>query len=656
MSQRHLRPYQRTAVDQAALTHDTRARATVVLPCGTGKTLVAAHLTADQPRVAVFAPTIALVEQLADDFTAAAPDRPMILVCSPAPAHPARPAAPGGPATPQVTDTDDIPASDLTPQRPGDLVTTDLDTLTTALRATPDVLLVSTYASAATVAAATTAAGITWDSVVADEAHRTAGLADKAWALALNDDALPARRRLFTTATPRQFATDPDSIDTDGEPLQVASMTDPALYGPLIQPLTLRQAITDGWLSDYRIAVVAVPDTHAQNLVSRTGLTPTGELLDLRAAAAQIALARYAATHPDLNAVIAFHNRISDSQAWTNTWHGAMDALDPGQRPSGGSTVTHLDGSMPRDHRTHALNALRNPTRGRLTVVSNCRVLSEGVDVPALDAVLLAAPRTSGPDIVQIIGRALRPHPSAPGRKALVIIPVVVPDDTDPTAIETAAVTRGYLPAWQVLTTMATEDEALFTTLARRRAAIDTGTPTPDAEEDGQDMLDLDLELLPPETAARFTLRLIRSTTSTWATLAAHAQAHVAAGHTLTPPAAYRTRDGYPLGQRLRAARTAYRAKRLHPHVIRLLEAVPGWTWTGTGRAARTFDGWLTLLDAHLERTGATTVLPFEKTTTPDGTLAPLGRWVHDRAATPHTLTPAQRTELNRRLPGLLHP
>jgi predicted helicase len=70
----------------------------------------------------------------------------------------------------------------------------------------------------------------------------------------------------------------------------------------------------------------------------------------------------------------------------------------------------------------------------RLCVVSNCRVFAEGVDVPALDAVLFAAPRTSGPDIVQIIGRAIRPHPHGTDHKALVIVPVLLPSDADDTA------------------------------------------------------------------------------------------------------------------------------------------------------------------------------------------------------------------------------
>ena len=60
------------------------------------------------------------------------------------------------------------------------------------------------------------------------------------------------------------------------------------------------------------------------------------------------------------------------------------------------------------------------------SVISNARCLTEGVDIPLVDAVLFSDPKQSVIDIVQAAGRAMRTHPE----KSLgyIIIPVIIDD------------------------------------------------------------------------------------------------------------------------------------------------------------------------------------------------------------------------------------
>src|SRR5690606_15255242 len=81
--------------------------------------------------------------------------------------------------------------------------------------------------------------------------------------------------------------------------------------------------------------------------------------------------------------------------------------------------------------------------------------LSEGVDVPALDAVMFLTPRGSQVDIVQAVGRVMR---KAPGKKlGYIILPVVVPSGVP--AAEALNDNKRYQVVWQVLQALRSHDE-----------------------------------------------------------------------------------------------------------------------------------------------------------------------------------------------------
>ncbi|GHH81580.1 hypothetical protein GCM10018781_64530 [Kitasatospora indigofera] len=165
-----------------------------------------------------------------------------------------------------------------------------------------------------------------WDVIVVDEAHHTTGNLDKAWAQVHDNDVLPARHRLYMTATPlvfdRQKGTErgvpPDRV--------VASMDDHSLYGPTVYSISLAKSIDQGLLADYRIVVITVRNEDLLHTLRRDTSTWTSEAL--RAAAAQLALT-LAQQRYDLRRTLTFHPSIAAAKTFADTLPGTA-ALRPG--------------------------------------------------------------------------------------------------------------------------------------------------------------------------------------------------------------------------------------------------------------------------------------------------------------------------------------
>jgi superfamily II DNA or RNA helicase len=282
------------------------------------------------------------------------------------------------------------------------------------------------------------------DVLVADEAHRTVGPVTTVggggtFGLVTNRRALPARARLFATATPRNGG--PSSARW-GSAMQY--MDNEALYGKVTGTYTLRQAIEDGYLCDYQVCLVGVDQREIGRVLGHdvdtvpvdltgTGLEdPHGSKVSLTTAA--IAVAKLIAQHRRCR-VMVFHNRIAASRRFVDILVNQVIPLMPQMRGRAGIAI-HVDAQTPVEERAAVLDTLRStdPAANQWTVVSNVGVFAEGVDVPELDAVVFAAPRWSIVDIIQIVGRALRiDHARLDGyhRPAAVMMGVLVRDGGD---------------------------------------------------------------------------------------------------------------------------------------------------------------------------------------------------------------------------------
>lgn len=546
------RPDQQEALDRLAAALSGHRRTQLNMPCGSGKTLVGAwHAQASGARIAVvLAPSLALVQQTAAAWLQVHPTARLLLVCSDA-------TTAAGIAerqdAPQELDAQlDMGVMPAVTTRP-DTVARHLDQ-TVAGRLT---LIVGTYHSSPAIAAALQLADTrpSIDLLVLDEAHQLAGRVSDAFATALRDAVLPARQRLFMTATPVRLGNlaDDDALDElerlDDRPL--LSMDDTTVFGEVAYRLSAGEAIARGLLADYRVLVVA----------GDAG----GSAEDDAVHALVDAIRRH-----HVRRVLTFHNLVAAARRFAARVSALLEV-------DGVPVVAEaVDGGMSNSAVRAALGRLGDPSASnRVTVVASARVLQEGVDVPAVDAVLFADPRTSNVDIVQAVGRALRLHPGKRHGCIVVPLPVRVDEDDDD---QLAASRYGHV--WRVLRGLRAHDDRVAAQLdeaTRRWTASGTAKPTlPDwLEVTGVNHDDLPQVLV----------RIVRGSSAVWEQWYGLLQRETDRLGSAAPITTSTVVSGRKLGVWIGGQRWLHARQLLRADKVARLELIPGWSWSSTAAA-----------------------------------------------------------------------
>ncbi|MFM2199931.1 MAG: hypothetical protein RLZZ505_3363 [Verrucomicrobiota bacterium] len=278
----------------------------------------------------------------------------------------------------------------------------------------------TTYQSGEALAKAARAAKFTFDLGIMDEAHKTVGDGAKLFSHLLHDKNLTIRRRLFMTATERRYKGQSDTV---------LSMDDPATYGETFHLLSFKRAMEydPPILSDYKIISIAVSREEVAELIRKNTFVrpdkgPWNEEIEADMLASLIALRKAMRKYPIRHAV-SFHGSIQRAELFKT--HN--DAFTQSFRKYGKLETFHVSGQTPTGTRARIIGEF---ARAERALITNARCLTEGVDVPGIDCVLFADPRRSAVDIVQAVGRALRP---SPGKQfGYVIVPIL--HDADATA------------------------------------------------------------------------------------------------------------------------------------------------------------------------------------------------------------------------------
>jgi superfamily II DNA or RNA helicase len=387
-------------ISDALLTHP---RATVVMPCGTGKTLVQlwAAERLSPKTVLVLVPSLALLSQTLGEWchhTSWGDRFEYLCVCS-------------DPSVSAEQDAIAIRSTDVPFH-----VDTDPGIVRRFLNrpATDAVRVVfSTYQSAPVVAKGLQGLW-PFDLGIFDEAHKTAGLVGGTFALALDDARLRIRKRLFFTATPRHF--DIRHRDREGD-FTVVSMDDAAVYGPRAYAQTFADAVALGIICDYRVVVAVVDPAEVDSFAIHHGVTLVrGDRQATRWVATQIAVSK-AIRSIGATKIITFHSRVKQADLFaSDTLRGIGQYLD-------GFIVDHVNGAQRVGDRKDILSGFRDARR---RLVTNARCLTEGVDLPAVDMVVFSDPRRSRVDIVQAVGRAMRRPRDGVKTLGYVVVPVLL--------------------------------------------------------------------------------------------------------------------------------------------------------------------------------------------------------------------------------------
>jgi superfamily II DNA or RNA helicase len=447
-------PHQTQAINN--VTKNLGKRGQMISACGTGKTLAALWISErlEATRSLVLVPSLTLLSQTVSEWLANAKEPFAYLpVCSD------ETVSRGNDAAVMFTSDLEYP------------VTTDPDAITKFLRKRGRLVVFSTYQSSPQVAAAQAAGRVPgFDLVIADEAHRCAGRVSSGYGTVLDDEAIRARQRLFMTATPRTYTARVQK-KADEADIEIASMDDENVFGPVVHQLNFGEAIEKGLLSDYRVVVVGIDDGRYKQMVDNRRIVKTDKDLetDAETLAKHVALIK-AIRDYDLRRTITFHSRIKTANEFANMLPKVASWMKIHQRPKVDLVTDHVSGEMSTGERNRRLDRLRNIDPGQSFVLTNAQCLSEGIDVPTLEGVAFIDPRRSQVDIVQAVGRAIRL--SEDKTLGTIVIPVFLRDTDDP---EAALEASEFEPVWAIVRALRSHDDVFGQALDSIRTNLGGG-------------------------------------------------------------------------------------------------------------------------------------------------------------------------------------
>ncbi len=484
-AQKKPRDHQKAAIADVLKGFFEADRGKLIMACGTGKTFTAlkiAEQLAPKGHVLFLVPSLSLLAQTLREWTAESA-RPIhsLAVCS---------------------DTSIGKRNEKSDDDKGDITTYDLAFPATTSaqqivsqyeavrrmaekkKAPPQMTVVfSTYQSIEAVSQAQKAGLPEFDLVVCDEAHRTTGVTlsgeDESHFVKVHDAAfIKAKKRLYMTATPRVYG-DEAKMKAGQADAELCSMDNVEQFGPEFHRLGFGEAVSKSLLSDYKVLVLAVDEKYVSKTFQSQIADANNELnLDdaVRITGCWNGLAKRfdktTATDADLQGdaqhmrrAVAFSRSIKDSKAFVERF-GQIVAAYRETHPDAENLLQceldHVDGTFDALKRNARLDWLKaSAPENTCRILSNARCLSEGVDVPALDAVLFLNPRKSIIDVVQSVGRVMR---RAEGKKyGYIILPIGIPADVP--AEEALKNNEKYKVVWQVLQALRAHDDRFNATV-----------------------------------------------------------------------------------------------------------------------------------------------------------------------------------------------
>lgn len=480
-SSKQPRPHQIPAIEAVVNGFETADRGKLIMAPGTGKTytsmVIAEEMAAkkDGPfRILYLVPSIQLLSQSLRGWTADSKyreDMDTFAVCS------------DRKVTKKVkgeNEIEDIAAADL-----GYPATTDYQKLLDrqkdiekAESQSKFLVVFSTYQSIDVISDAQKNGFYEFDLVVCDEAHRTTGATESgkeasAFVKVHSNDNIKAKKRLYQTATPRIYGEDAKQ-KADEMSVVIADMNDEVIYGQEFYRIGFGDAVNKGILTDYKVMVLAVDEeVIARRFQTMLASKDDDELkfddvtkiigcwngLIKRKSNSNIISAN------PMKRAIAFAGTIRESKLIKEMFTEVVDMYineSGDQREAVRVEIDHADGSMNALQKNEKISWLKGDVpQNTCRILSNARFLTEGVDVPDLDAVMFLKPRKSRIDIAQAVGRVMR---KAEGKDyGYVILPIGIPAGVDETTVLNK--NEKYQVVWDVLNALRSLDERFDATI-----------------------------------------------------------------------------------------------------------------------------------------------------------------------------------------------
>jgi predicted helicase len=470
-----LKPHQERAVNKAYEYFKHSERGKLIMACGTGKTFtslkIAEKETNGKGNILFLAPSLALVGQTLREWTSQS-DFTInpICVCSDVS------------ISIQKKKSDDSIVDDI--KYLGFPATTDSTKIKSRVKENGFNVIFSTYQSIQAVIDTK----LEFDLIICDEAHRTTGYKEKDKAEVLftkvhNNANIKSKRRLYMTATPRIYKENVKEKATLEE-ITLFSMDDPNIYGYEIDKISFAEAVEKDLLSDYRVLIMTMTKDSVAEDIQKAIAQEIQKAIDEEKRKSTTEKIKQELDKKDIKfeiddtakvvgAINALLKKTTDtdddpapmkkgvvfSATVDNSKFAVKTAFNVVARAIGKPIISeHVDGSMNGSVREKRMEWLKEATNNEETrLLTNVRCLSEGVDVPSLDAVVFMSTRKSIIDVVQSVGRVMR---KAEGKKyGYVIIPVFVDSDDNPDIVTEKH--EEYSVVWEVLSALRAHDERL---------------------------------------------------------------------------------------------------------------------------------------------------------------------------------------------------
>jgi predicted helicase len=477
---KQLRPYQELAVKSVLEGFQSRDRGKLIMPPGTGKTLVALRIAESfgaGKLILFLCPSIALLDQSIKVW----------FKDSELPIHAYAVVSDRGVARDEELNRRSLLSFPAT---------TSAEELLGAFRLEEDKLNVifATYQSLDVIKSAQQQGLPEFDLIICDEAHRTAGVSKKEetnFKLVHSNENIKGKKRLYMTATPKVFDVGQEERERLEENLvKIFDMSDEVIFGPTFFEYSFRRAIEEGYLSPYRIVVMTVDKKEVQEklyqyLMSQDSLSvdDTTKLVGLgKLIKGEVHNEDGTPLNLSIKRGIVFVNRVSKSKQVAEDFEAVFREYFSTQSPA---DIKHIDGNMPVSEKRSRINWLRQGGE-KSHVLTNAKVLTEGIDVPALDFVAFFDPKESVVDIIQALGRVVR---KAQNKEfGLVFIPLVL--STDKGTVDEQIERTSYRTLWQVINALASLDSAFQSQI--RVILIEDGNSTRETDPNRDNVIILE--------------------------------------------------------------------------------------------------------------------------------------------------------------------
>ncbi len=545
--------HQKTAATKAVAHFRVHKRGQVLMPSGTGKTLIGlwAREELNVKRTVVFVPSIALLRQTWSHWTKhSSKEFYSVAVCSESRGRDSLVSGPSGAGLPPTTNP---------------------DVIADALGVRGPIVVFATYDVAEVIEEAIKKTKWSFNLMIADDAHNTTSAGRTAFTRPLDDENIPARRRLFLTATPKIVSKRSHERGNE-ENYQAHSMNDTEVYGEIVYKLPFSEALEKNLVTDYEVLVVGVDDAKiARAIRTRKLLKVEGSKIDGEELAAHVAIHRGIKNRRGVRRLIAFHNGVRHAKKFSKNVPLVREFLRKNRRRPAQIWGEAVWGEMPLAQREGILARFNTLDEGECGIVSHAKCLGEAVYLQTIDGVSFVHTKRNAIGIVQAVGRAIRKSKKKEGTNTI-ILPLPILNKRNPKAtIESSA----FETIWRVLEGLRAHDDELERSLDALRMKV--------GQRKGRRIRLPKLTLdLPRSLNAAFgdaiRLKVLESSTDTFWEGLGHLKAYRAERGDSKVPYKFKTKDSYKLGRWVSARRQAYKKGKLPQDQIDALDAL-GFIW-----------------------------------------------------------------------------